>query len=49
MSTLRDGLSTDYYRVMGGRKMDTVVTAYEKALKWYQKETGKVTQPLDSR
>ena len=40
MKCVRNGWSV-HTHVMGDREMDMVLTAYEKALEWYKKETGK--------
>jgi len=40
MNCVKNGWSV-HIHVMGDREMDMVLTAYEKALDWYRKETGK--------
>jgi len=45
LDSVKKGWSV-HTHVMGDREMDMVLTAYEKALKWYQKETGKDNSTL---
>jgi len=45
LKSVKNGWSV-HTHVLGDRDMDVVLTAYEKALKWYKKETGRDNRDL---